>query len=92
MLHSKAESIAMTDQNRLSIQPVWGSNRKLSYGVLDAAENILQNIDELSDVLDQLTEKYDEAQVSMHRTFPNNYENSSVIFVHFRKKFSFDSL
>ena len=53
----------MADTNRLSIQPVWGTNRKLSYGVLDAAESILQNIDELSDVLDQLTEKYDEAQV-----------------------------
>lgn len=55
----------MSDGNRLSIQPVWGTNRKLSYGVLDAAENLLQNIDELSDVLDQLTEKYDEAQVIM---------------------------
>ena len=61
----------MADTNRLSIQPVWGTNRKLSYGVLDAAESILQNIDELSDVLDQLTEKYDEAQV---RYFAQSFE------------------
>lgn len=61
-----AKSAAMSDGNRAIIQPVWGvTNRKLSYGVLDAAEHLLQNIDELSEVLDELREKYDKVQVSV---------------------------
>jgi hypothetical protein len=46
--------------NRLSIQPVWGvQDRKLSNGVLDTAENLMENIDELAEVLDNLKDKYD---------------------------------
>ncbi|KAL4224349.1 hypothetical protein ACF0H5_017803 [Mactra antiquata] len=43
--------------NRLSIQPVWG-DRKMSNGMLETAENLMGNIDELADVLDTLNEKY----------------------------------
>ncbi|KAH3858707.1 paramyosin-like [Dreissena polymorpha] len=44
---------------RLSIQPVWGTGgRKLSYGVLDTAETLLDSIDDLAEVLDRLTMKY----------------------------------
>lgn len=83
----------MSDGNRLSIQPVWGTNRKLSYGVLDAAENLLQNIDELSDVLDQLTEKYDEAQVIMRCSFlPGNFQTFKTNTVVSVIAYPFDNL
>lgn len=50
--------------SRLSIQPVWGvSERKSSYGILDTAENLMENIDDLAEVLDKLTDKYDDVSV-----------------------------
>lgn len=55
--------------NRLSIQPVWGINeRKVSNGVLDTAETLMENIDELADVLDNLKDKYDKVGVSFIKT------------------------
>ncbi|XP_052769202.1 uncharacterized protein LOC128209281 isoform X2 [Mya arenaria] len=54
--------------DRLSIQPVLGaSGRKLSYGVLDTAESLMDNIDDLAEVLDQLTEKYEHAQETLEQ-------------------------
>ena len=37
----------------------------MSYGVLDTAETLVENIDDLADVLDKLREKYEQAQVQV---------------------------
>ncbi|XP_053374385.1 uncharacterized protein LOC123529048 [Mercenaria mercenaria] len=62
--------------NRLSIQPVWGiKDRKLSNGILDTAENLMENIDELAEVLDKLTDKYDKEKHTLANDIP---EESAV--------------
>ncbi|XP_060575206.1 uncharacterized protein LOC132732736 [Ruditapes philippinarum] len=62
--------------NRLSIQPVWGvKDRKLSNGVLDTAENLMENIDELAEVLDNLKDKYDKEKHMLADKIP---EDSTV--------------
>ena len=72
--------------NRLSIQPVWGTKeRKLSNGVLDTAENLMENIDELAEVLDKLTDKYDQVTlvlIDLHFLFINIviYSNTFTVF------------
>lgn len=46
-------------RRRSSIQPVWEmGDRNWSSDVLDTAETLLENIDQLADVLDNLDEKY----------------------------------
>ena len=51
--------LAMASEKKI-IQPVWGmSRRKVSTAMLDTAETLVENLDDISDVLDQLTEKYE---------------------------------
>lgn len=64
---------------RLSIQPVWG-DRKLSTGVLETAENLMGNIDELADVLDNLMDQYnsvDKEESNRSDEAENNSKNST---------------
>lgn len=65
--------------NRLSIQPVWGLNdRKLSSGVLDTAETLMENIDDLADVLDKLKDKYDQEKHTLSGEIPENSAITNV--------------